>query len=401
MLNRLMFVYFIQKKGFLDGDTDYLRNRLRMMQTRKGRDSFHSFYRHFLLRLFHEGLGGHPRTSELDELLGQVPYLNGGLFDVHDLERSNAGIEIADDAFEKLFEFFDAYSWNLDERPLHEDSEINPDVLGYIFEKYINQKEMGAYYTKEDITKHIATSCIIPKLFEIAEPECAIAFEPQGAMWRLLREDPDRYIFEAMRKGVDLPLPPEIEAGLKDLQLRVAWNRPATAEYALPSETWREHIERRRRCLVLRSTLISGEVCSIESFVAFNLDLSQFAQDAIENSEGPELLRAFYNSIQSVSVLDPTCGSGAFLFAALNILEPLYEACLERMETFIGDLRLEKQQGRSKKFVDFEQTLTQAAAHPNRRYFILKSIILNNLFGVDIMEEAVEICKLRLFLTCN
>ena len=36
--------------------------------------------------------------------------------------------------------------------------------------------------------------------------------------------------------------------------------------------------------------------------------------------------------------------------------------------------------------------------HPNREYFILKSIIVNNLFGVDIMEEAVEICKLRLFL---
>ena len=39
-----------------------------------------------------------------------------------------------------------------------------------------------------------------------------------------------------------------------------------------------------------------------------------------------------------------------------------------------------------------------SAAHPNRRYYILKSIILSNLFGVDIMEEAVEICKLRLFL---
>ncbi len=36
--------------------------------------------------------------------------------------------------------------------------------------------------------------------------------------------------------------------------------------------------------------------------------------------------------------------------------------------------------------------------HPNHRYFILKSIIVNNLYGVDIMEEAVEICKLRLFL---
>ncbi len=43
-------------------------------------------------------------------------------------------------------------------------------------------------------------------------------------------------------------------------------------------------------------------------------------------------------------------------------------------------------------------TLAKVGEHPNRRYFILKSIILNNLYGVDIMEEAVEICKLRLFL---
>src|SRR5919199_1845923 len=51
MLNRLMFVYFIQKKGFLDGDANYLRNRLSSLRVRKGRDQFLSFYRHFLLRL--------------------------------------------------------------------------------------------------------------------------------------------------------------------------------------------------------------------------------------------------------------------------------------------------------------------------------------------------------------
>ena len=47
---------------------------------------------------------------------------------------------------------------------------------------------------------------------------------------------------------------------------------------------------------------------------------------------------------------------------------------------------------------DFRDVLTQVANHPSERYFILKSIVLNNLYGVDIMEEAVEICKLRLFL---
>ena len=60
MLNRLMFIYFVQKKGFLDGDPDYLRNRLTMTQQRRGPDRFLSFYRHFLRRFFHEGLGRQP-----------------------------------------------------------------------------------------------------------------------------------------------------------------------------------------------------------------------------------------------------------------------------------------------------------------------------------------------------
>jgi hypothetical protein len=44
---------------------------------------------------------------------------------------------------------FARYSWSLNDTPGGDDREINPDVLGYIFEKYINQKEIGAYYTPE------------------------------------------------------------------------------------------------------------------------------------------------------------------------------------------------------------------------------------------------------------
>ena len=49
--------------------------------------------------------------------------------------------DIPDEAFERLFGFFNQYEWHLDTRPLRNDREINPDVLGYIFEKYINQKQ--------------------------------------------------------------------------------------------------------------------------------------------------------------------------------------------------------------------------------------------------------------------
>lgn len=402
MLNRLMFVYFIQKKGFLDGDPDYLRTRMKRMQQEQGKNKFATFYRYFLLRLFHEGLGKSERNAELDKLLGKVPYLNGGFFEVHQLEERNAGIDIPDKAFEKLFDFFDQYRWHLDERPLRQDNEINPDVVGYIFEKYINQKQMGAYYTKEDITEYISKTTIIPFLFYAAEKKCAVAFKPNSFLWRLLKENPERYLYAAVKHGVlddqgkVVPLPKEIEAGINDVSKRDGWNRPARMPHALPTETWREHVARRTRCLELREMLKAGQVHSVNDLVTLNLDIWQFARDAITSSEGPELLRAFWQAIKKVTVLDPTCGSGAFLFAALRVLESLYSDCLERMAQFVEDVA--GQPHHPEKFADFKDTLERIAKHPNAKYFILKSIIIDNLFGVDIMEEAVEICKLRLFL---
>jgi methylase of polypeptide subunit release factors len=71
-----------------------------------------------------------------------------------------------------------------------------------------------------------------------------------------------------------------------------------------------------------------------------------------------------------MTILDPTCGTGAFLLAALRILEPLYELCVARLQ--LSSL--------------------------NDRRSLSASIIANNLYGVDIMEEAVEVCRMRLLL---
>ncbi|MFQ5717700.1 MAG: DNA methyltransferase, partial [Nitrospinales bacterium] len=114
-------------------------------------------------------------------------------------------------------------------------------------------------------------------------------------------------------------------------------------------------------------------------------------------AEGPELVRAFWKALGEITVLDPACGSGAFLFAALNILEDLYDACLDRMQDFVSDLDLSGGH-KTGKLKDFKETLDRIAGHPNEKYFVYKPIIIQNLFGVDIMEEATEICKLRLFL---
>ena len=432
MLNRMMFVYFIQKKRFLDGDDDYLRTKLHDVQEKHGDGRFHHFYREFLLRLFHHGLGQPEakRATDLVVPLGKVPFLNGGLFDVHDLERDNPNISIPDAAFERVFDFFDGYRWHLDERPYREDNEINPDVLGYIFEKYVNQKQMGAYYTKEDITGYISRNTVIPFLFDAARKECPVAFGPDGGVWRLLQDDPDRYIYPAVGHGItwnareaqnptrlDAPfeLPDEIAAGISDMSKRGGWNAPAPDDYALPTETWREVVARRTRYEEVRAKLASGEVQNVNDLITLNLDIERFAKDVIAQSEGAELLRAFWHALYGnrersdtgISVLDPTCGSGAFLFAALNVLEPLYTACLEGMRGFLDDAERSERKRSPEHLGDFRRILEQVKRHSseeqvdehrNERYFILKSIVLNNLYGVDIMEEAVEICKLRLFL---
>ncbi|MBK9713368.1 MAG: hypothetical protein IPO81_18990 [Kouleothrix sp.] len=86
----------------------------------------------------------------------------------------------------------------------------------------------------------------------------------------------------------------------------------------------------------------------------------------------------------------PTLRSGAFLFAAIKILKPIYEQVLDRM-ALLAERR--KADG-----MPFREILDAEQAHPNRDYFITKSIVVRNLYGVDLMEEATEICKLRLFL---
>ena len=304
--------------------------------------------------------------------------------------------------------FLDGFDWHLDDRPIAKGNEINPEILGYVFEKYTNQKEMGAYYTKEDITDYIAKNCIIPFLLDAAGDKLG------DASWNLLREDPDRYIYPAVGHGIfcdyptntkldaPLPLPDYIERGIDtskpDLRKRRArWNESATPDLGLPTEIWRETVARRQRCEELQRKLRAGEVRAVNDLITLNLNIRQFAQDVVENA-APDLLLALFKAIRKVSVLDPTCGSGAFLFAALNILEPLYRASLDRMRALLGDWDARGDKSHPNYRKEFAAVLDQAARHPNENYFIFKSIIVHNLYGVDIMEEAVEICKLRLFL---
>ncbi len=396
MLNRLMFCYFIQKKGFLDGDVDYLRHKLEWTQQERGENRFFSsFYKGFLTTLFHGGLNAPKHDRSFEDVYGRIPYLNGGMFDVHQLEQDYAGLDIADDAFISLFNFFDKWHWHLDDRLTATGKDINPDVLGYIFEQYINDRaQMGAYYTKEDITEYIGRNTIVPYLMEATRKHDEKPFKPNGAVWQYLKESSDRYIFDAVKKGAGLAIPEEIAVGIDTtkpnlLERRSHWNDRTPEAFALPTEIWRETIERLNRYNDIRTKIENGQVVEINDFITYNLDIRQFVADFLNTTKDHLFIKHFYAELQKVTILDPTCGSGAFLFAALNILEPLYEVCIGRMQEF--------HEQNPNLFKDELQEI-EHKYRSNIQYFIYKSIILRNLYGVDIMVEATEIAKLRLFL---
>ena len=389
LLNRLMFVYFLQRKGVLDGDPAYLRSRLSRTRDRFGEDGF---FGEFLLPLFYDGLGSHLQTydnPEIADLVGNVPYVNGDVFQRHELEQAYE-IDIPDGALAEILDFFDKYRWHLDERPTDEANEINPDVLGYIFEQYVNQKEQGAYYTKEDITGYMASVTVIPAFLD------RLGAQGGDDPCLLLSLEPDRYIHEVLRHGIEEPdtdgvMPPTAADPTDPLPPagptpdEPAMFEKAPPSWGLPGESWWEVQDRHRHYRNLRARLERDEIRDIDAAVTANLDLRRLADDYLCTLGSLLEVERAYGTLTEITVLDPTCGSGAFLFAALDVLYDLYCALFDRAD----ELATEEQR---------PAFLDEAAKHPNRAYFILKTAMLKNLYGVDIMHEAGEIARLRLFL---
>ena len=304
LLNRLMFVWFLQKKGFLHDQNglqsfDYLREQLQKSEQRGP----NRFFGEFLNALFFEAFAKPEadRSQAAIALTGKIPYLNGGLFLHHKLEldvghtpRVGTTLTVADAAFQGIFELFASFTWHLDDTPGGDADEINPDVLGYIFEKYINQKAFGAYYTRPEITGYLA----------------------------------ERSIHKLILERVYEPAVPELK--LKEVKFDTV-------------------------------------------------------SDLLARMDARTALKLVNEVLPSITILDPAVGSGAFLVAALKCLINVYYAVVGRAGM-----------GASSELENWLKAIQKD--HPSVGYFIKRRIVTDNLHGVDIMEEACEIAKLRLFL---
>lgn len=177
IIQRIMFLWFLQKKGFLDTDENYFIKKFKECQS-QGKN----YYVEFLQKLFFNGLckKEDEREEFVRELIGDVPYLNGGLFIESETElKYGNSIGISDNAFFRdmnypipnnernipVLNLLDCKDWTVDERSGEVDK-LDPEVLGYIFEKNINQKDLGAVYTPEEITSYICKNTIYPYLID-------------------------------------------------------------------------------------------------------------------------------------------------------------------------------------------------------------------------------------------
>ena len=276
LFNRLMFVYFLSRKGWLkfDGNTDYLKA---LWTNYDPKASTGNFYLTRLRTLFFNGLNN-PDAGNLPEyekaLIGEVPFLNGGLFEETDLDK-HKNIEIPDETIGHILaDLFDRFNFTvMESTPYDVEVAVDPEMLGKVFEELVTGRhDSGAYYTPRPVVSFMCREALKGYL--------------EGKETGLDADAITRFVDEHDTSGISLIGAPRVSEALSD-----------------------------------------------------------------------------------VTVVDPACGSGAYL---LGIMQELIE-----LQTILYNIGVD-----AKKIYDLKL-----------------EIIQRNLYGVDIDEFAVNIAMLRMWLS--
>lgn len=288
-INRVMFLYFVQRKRWLNNDPEFLKVFWEHYQAVPHEAD--SFVRDWLNVLFFEAFNNRFArrlyfTSELNDALIQAPYLNGGLFRENDLDRKYE-ISISDTQFEALFEMLERYNFTIrEDSPLDQEVAVDPEMIGKVYESLVNVS------TEAD-------------------------------------ERGDIGIFYTPRTEIDL----------------------------MCRLTLVDHLSQR---------LGAHHRATLYEFV-FAIE-PQDRQRVDEQLVPQNLWQPLGDALRSLTLVDPACGSGAFLVGMLIVLDDLNERANRRLG------------------------VDETPAERRRR------IIRDSLYGVDVMGWAVDIAELRLWL---
>ena len=279
LFNRLMFVYFLSRKGWLSfkGKVDYLN----ALWNDYPNDGEVNFYQNRLRPLFFSGLNNPQfrdfnfRGSYTHTIIGDAHFLNGGLFEESNLDRRE-GVTVPDEVVEAILsDLFDHFNFTvLESTPFDVEVAVDPEMLGKVFEELVTGRhDSGAYYT----------------------PRTVVAF--------MCREALKGYLL-----GRDT---------------------------GLDSETIAQFVDNRD----------TSGITSVAS------------------------ARGVAQALYEVTVVDPACGSGAYLLGMMQEL------------------------------VELQTTLFNVGADAKGIYDLKLRIIEGNLYGIDIDDFAVNIAMLRLWLS--
>lgn len=167
LLGRVLFLYFIQKKRWLNSEPEFLFTRFKSYQGHERS----SFYWDILEPLFFEGLNRPGKHKTILKETCTIPYLNGGLFEPQTDFFEADGLKhpvVPNAQFSELFTFLNSYNFTVAEStPLDQDVDIDPEMLGHVFENLLvaeDRHASGTYYTPRPIVSFMCRESIFQYL---------------------------------------------------------------------------------------------------------------------------------------------------------------------------------------------------------------------------------------------
>lgn len=233
IITQILFCYFLQRKGLLEGRPRWLREQFEAF-VGAGNSGF---YRLILEPLFYEALALPPADRGVAwRDRERIPFLNGGLF-----ERTySVSLDLPDDVFSTeggLLGFLDAWTFTVSEEAADEhEVAVDPEMLGKVFENLVSDEEIrreGTVYTPRPVVQFMCREALVPYL----ERELAI---DESTARRLMTDD------EAF-ESIDLPDPALLARQLDDAVARCTVLDPAVGSGAFPLGMLTEFIRLRRQ----------------------------------------------------------------------------------------------------------------------------------------------------------
>ncbi|MBN1561488.1 N-6 DNA methylase [candidate division KSB1 bacterium] len=360
LMGQIVFLYFLQRKGWLglkngerygSGDRHFLRSLYNMKKRGE------NFFNDYLEYLFYEALSKKRVTDAYARFNCRIPFLNGGLFDpINFYDWGKIDILIPDRLFtninktregdtgDGILDIFDLYNFTVNEaEPLDKEVAVDPEMLGKVFERMLDVKERkskGAFYTPREIVHYMSQESLIHYL-DSALNDSAKPYQPVG-------EDQTSMFSNEVKKGQGDLL---IEHGRKIL---------------VPKEDIEILIKHGEQ-------LIDKDAAILEERLKESANKYQIPESIRKNA------KLIDDKLRDIRVCDPAVGSGAF---PVGVMTEIVKA-RQILTPFIDGM------GAGAKYLS-----------PLRTTYTFKShCIHHNLYGVDIDPSAVEICKLRLWLS--